>query len=176
MLRVIHNRLKAKAEELLAEEQADFRPGRSTVGQIFNSRVIMEKLLQHQRDLFHNCLDSKKVFDRVWQAGLWQVLRGLNIDEGLVQAIQALYENSSCAVLLNSQLGEFCKTAAVRQGCLLSPILFNLFLEKIMQKTLHDHHTSISIGGRPIAIYDLPTTSNLWAAAMVNFKISPTDS
>ena len=33
---------------------------------------------------------------------------------------------------------------------LLSPILFNLFLEKIMQETLYDHHTSISIGGRPI--------------------------
>ena len=41
-----------------------------------------------------------------------------------------------------------------------------MFLEKIMQETLHDHHTSISIGGRPIAIYDLPTTSNLWAAAL----------
>ena len=111
----------------------------------------MEKLLQHQRDLFHNCLDSKKVFDRVWQAGLWQVLRGLNIDEGLVQAIQALYDNSSSAVLLNSQVGEFFKTTVgVRQGCLLSLALFNLFIEKIVQKTLHDYHTSIFIGGRSI--------------------------
>ena len=52
---------------------------------------------------------------------------------------------------MNSHLGEFFKTTAdVHQGCLLSLILFNLFLEKIMQETLHDHHTSISIGGRPI--------------------------
>ena len=52
---------------------------------------------------------------------------------------------------MNSQLGEFFKTTVdVRQRCILSPILFNLFLEKIMQETLHDHHTSISIGGRPI--------------------------
>ena len=51
---------------------------------------------------------------------------------------------------MNSQLGEFFKTkVGVRQGCLLSSILFDLFLEKIMQETLHDHHTSISIGGRP---------------------------
>ena len=41
---------------------------------------------------------------------LWQVLRSFNIEEGLVQAILALYENSSNAVLLNSQLGEFFKT------------------------------------------------------------------
>ena len=42
MLRVI---LKAKAEELLAEEQAGFRPGQSTVEQIFNSQVIIEEEL-----------------------------------------------------------------------------------------------------------------------------------
>ena len=71
-------------------------------------------------------------------------------DEGLVQVIQALYENSSSAILLNSQLGEFFKTTVVNQGCLLLPILFNLFLEKIMQETLHDHHTSTSTGGRSI--------------------------
>ena len=41
MLRVILNRLKAKVEELLAEEQAGFRPGRSTVEQIFSSREAL---------------------------------------------------------------------------------------------------------------------------------------
>ena len=52
---------------------------------------------------------------------------------------------------VHCQLEEFFKTTVgVRQECLLSPILFNLFLDKIMQETLHDHHASISIGGRPI--------------------------
>ena len=84
---------------------------------------------------------------------MWQVLRSfkIEIEEGLVQAIRALYENSSSTVLLNCQLGEFSSTAvAVRQGCFHSLILFNLFLETIMPETLHDHHTSISVGGRPI--------------------------
>ena len=54
------------------------------------------------------------------------------------------------AVLLNSQLGELFKTAVgVRQKCLLSLILFNLFIE-ITRETFHDHHTAISIGGSPI--------------------------
>ena len=140
MLRVILNRLKAKAETLLAEEQAGFIPGRSTAEQIFNSRVIIEKHLQHQRDLFHNFIDLKKAFDRVQRAGLWQVLRSFNVKEGLVQAIQARYENSNSAVLLNSRLGElFKKTVGIRQGCLLYPILYNLFLEMIVQKTSHIH-------------------------------------
>ena len=71
--------------------------------------------------------------------------------EGLVQAIEALHENASSAAFLNSQLEEFFKTTVgVHQGCLLSLVVFNLFLEKIMQETLHEHHTSISTGGRPI--------------------------
>ena len=70
MLRVILNRLEAKAEELLAEDQAGFRPGRSTVEQIFNSGVITEKYLQHQHDLFHNFIHFMNAFDRVVHAGL----------------------------------------------------------------------------------------------------------
>ena len=108
------------------------------------------------------------------RAGLWQVLSGFSIGEGLVQVIQALYENSSGAVLLNNQLGEVLKTTVgVRQGCLLSPVPFNLFLEKIMHETPHDYHTSISTGGRPICSLRF---ADEWAAAMVNCKTSSTDS
>ena len=70
------------------KKQAGVRPGQSTVEQTLNSRVIIEKHLQHQRDLFHNFIDFKKAFDRVWHAGLWQVLRSFNIEEGLVQTIR----------------------------------------------------------------------------------------
>ena len=89
MLRVILIRLKVKAEELLAEDQAGFRLDRSTVEQIFNCPVIIEKHMRNQRNLFHNFIDFKKAFDRVWNAGLWQVLTSCNIDGGPVQAIQA---------------------------------------------------------------------------------------
>ena len=54
MLKVILNRLKPLAEEIIAEEQAGFRSGRSTKEQIFNLCVLCEKYLQHQHELFHN--------------------------------------------------------------------------------------------------------------------------
>ena len=83
--------------------------------------------------------------------GLWQVLRNFNIEEGLILCIEALYKNASSAVLLGSQVGEYFKTTVgVRQGCLLSPVLFNLFLENIMRETLHDFTPTVSIGGRPL--------------------------
>uniref|UniRef100_A0A3B1JXQ2 ribonuclease H n=1 Tax=Astyanax mexicanus TaxID=7994 RepID=A0A3B1JXQ2_ASTMX len=151
MLRVILDRLTSQAEEILAEEQAGFRKGRSTVEQVFNCRVLIEKHIAHQKELYHNFIDFKKAFDRVWHEGLWQVLRDFSIEEGVVQMIQTLYHNASSAVLLNSQVGEFFRTTVgVRQGCLLSPVLFNLYLENIMREALEGHQTSISIGGRPV--------------------------
>ena len=152
MLRVILNRLKNEAEEHLAEEQAGFRPGRSTVEQIFNCHIMMQKHLQHQKELYHNFIDFKKAFDRVWHEGLWHVMRSFGMEEGLIQTIQALYKNASSAVFLNSDTGEYFKTTVgVRQGCLLSPVLFNIFLEKIMRDTLHNFNSTISIGGRTIS-------------------------
>ena len=64
---------------------------------------------------------------------------------------QALYEHSSFAVTINSKIGDFfCTTIGVRQGFLLSAVLCNLFVERIMQITPHDHVPTISIGGRPV--------------------------
>ena len=54
------------AEQLLAEEQAGFGWGRSSIEQIFNCGMIIEKHLEHQWDLYHNFIDSKKAFHWVW--------------------------------------------------------------------------------------------------------------
>ena len=70
MLKIILNRLKPQAETIIAEEQAGFRAGRSTTEQIFNLRILCEKPLQHQQDLYHVFIDFKKAFDRVWHAAL----------------------------------------------------------------------------------------------------------
>ena len=82
---------------------------------------------------------------------LHSVLRNFNTEEGLILCVEALYKNVSSAVLLGSQVGEYFKTTVgVRQDCLLSPVLFNLFLENIMRETLHDFTPTVSIGERPL--------------------------
>ena len=105
MLKIILNRLKPQAEEIIAEEQAVFGAGRSTTEQIFNLRIIFEKYLHHQQDLYHIFIDFQKAFDRVLHAALWATMKKYNICTKLIQVIKILYNKATCAVLFNSSIG-----------------------------------------------------------------------
>ena len=64
---------------------------------------------------------------------------------------QKLYNKATSAVLFNSSIGDwFRTTVGVRQGCLLSPTLFNIFLERITTDAFQDHEGTVSIRGRTI--------------------------
>ena len=151
MLKIILNRLQPQAEDIIAEEQAGFRAGRSTTEQIFNLRILGEKYLQHQQNLYHVFIDFKKAFDRVWQEALWATMRKYKINASIIRAIENLYDKAQSAVLFNGSTGEwFRTTVGVLQGCLLSPTLFHIFLERIMCEALDDYEDSVSIDRRLI--------------------------
>ena len=78
-------------------------------------------------------------------------MKKYNISTNLVQVIKNLYDKATSAVLFNSSIGDWIRTTVgVRQGCLLSPTLFNIFLERITTDALEDHEVTVSIGGRTI--------------------------
>ena len=110
MLKVILNMLKLQAEEIIAEKQAVFRTGRSTTEEIFNLRMLCEKYLQHQQNLYHVFIDFKKAFDRVWHAALWATTRKYNIRANLIRTIEQLYDKATRAVQMNGSIGEWFKT------------------------------------------------------------------
>ena len=79
-------------------------------------------------------------------------MRLYNINTNLINAIQNLYDKVTSALCFNGSTGDwFRTTVGVRQGCLLSPTLFNIFLERIMADSLEDHKSTVSIGGRAIS-------------------------
>ena len=74
-----------------------------------------------------------------------------NIGANFITIIKSLYEKATSAVLYNGNTGDWFRTTVeVRQGCLLSPTLFNVFLEKIMTDALENHEGAVRIGGRII--------------------------
>ena len=76
-------------------------------------------------------------------------MKKYNISTNLIQVIKNLYDKATSAVLFNSSIQGWFQTT-VKLGYVLSPTLFNIFLEKIMTDTLEDHEGTVSTGGRTI--------------------------
>ena len=78
-------------------------------------------------------------------------MRKYNISANLVRTIEQLYDKATSAVQMNGSIGEwFRTTVGVRQGCLLSLILVNIVLKRIMSDALEEHDGKVSICGRNI--------------------------
>jgi hypothetical protein len=153
LLEIIRRRLKPHIEMHLSEEQAGFRPGRSTVEQIFMWRQLAERYIEAQDGVLVNVfIDFKKAFDRVWHEGMFRVLQHYNIPRKLTAMIQNLYSQAVSAVRIGSDISEwFRQTVGVRQGCVLSPDLFNLFLEHVLGEALEAYQGGALINGRHVS-------------------------
>jgi hypothetical protein len=153
LLEIIRRRLKPHVEMNLSEEQAGFRPGRSTVEQIFVWRQLAERYIEAQHgELVNVFIDFKKAFDRVWHAGMLRVLQHYNIPRKLTALIQNLYSQAVSAVRIGTDISDwFQQTVGVRQGCVLSPDLFNLFLEHVLGEALEAYQGGALVHGRHVS-------------------------
>ena len=78
-------------------------------------------------------------------------MKKYNISTNLIQGIKNLYNKATSAVFFNSSIEHwFRTTVGVRQGCLPSPTLFNISLERIVTDAFKDHTGTVSIGGGTI--------------------------
>ena len=94
LLRIILNRLILQDELILAEEQAGFRKSRSTIEQILNIRLLIEKHIEIQKKVCHNYIDFKKAFYIEWHKGLWSCMESFGISKKITDIIKSLYDNS----------------------------------------------------------------------------------
>lgn len=151
LLKIVANRMKNKLDYEIAEEQAGFRPSRGTRDQIFNVKMIMEKYRAHNKDLFMTFIDYKKAFDSVNHGKLWKEMIEMGFSSHLVNLIKKLYASQQACVRLNVGKTEwFSVSKGVRQGCVISPHLFNIYCEVIMRKVLEADNSGVKIGGRII--------------------------
>ena len=149
ILKVIHSRIERKIDEQIAEEQYGFRSGRGTREAIFNLRIITERAMEVNQDIYLCFIDYEKAFDKVRHEDLMQMLIDIGLDGKDLRVIRNLYWDQEAAIRLGGKLSEWkAIKRGVRQGCVLSPCLFGLYSEIIL-RSIGDIK-GIVVGGRNV--------------------------
>ena len=136
----------------LSDVQAGFRKGRETRDQIANIRWIIEKARQFQTNIYFCFIDYAKAFDCVDHNKLWKILKEIWVTDHLTYYLRNLYAGQEVTVRTGHRTTNWFQIGkGVCQGCILSPCLFNLYAEYIMQNAgLEEEQAGIKIARRNI--------------------------
>ena len=142
--------------------QAGFRKGRGTRDQIASIRWIIEKAREFQKKISFCLIDYAKAFDCVDHNRLWKILKAMGIPDHVTCLLRNLYAGQEATVRTGrGTMDCFQIGKGVCQGYILSPCLFNLYAEYVMQNAgLDETQAGIKIAGRNI--------NNLWYADATN--------
>ena len=131
MLKILQARLQQYVNHELPDDQAGFRKGRGTRDQIANICWIIKKAREFQKNIHFCFIDYAKAFDCVDHNELWKILKEMGIPDHLTCLWRNLYAGQEATVRIGHGKPDWFQIRkGVRQGCILSPCLFNLYAEK----------------------------------------------
>ena len=152
MLKILQARLQQRVNRELPDVQAGLRKGRGTRDQIANICWIIEKAREFQKSFYFCFIDYAKAFDCVDHNKLWKILKEMGIPDHLTCLLRNLYAGQEPRVRTGHGTTDWFQIGKrVRQGCILSPCLFNLYAEYIMRNAgLEEAQAGIKIAWRNI--------------------------
>ena len=133
LARVILSRIiESPIMDILPETQSGFRKDRCTTDMIFVARQLQEKSREQHQNLFLTFVDLAKAFDTVNRDLLWRVLARFGCPRKCLAMIRAFHEGMSAKVSVGGTLSDaFEVTVGVKQGCVLAPVIFNIYMAAI---------------------------------------------
>ena len=152
ILKILQARLQQYVNRELPDVQTGFRKDRGTRGQIANIHWIIEKAREFQENIYFCFIDYAKAFDCIDHNKLWKILQEMGIANHLFCLLRNLYAGQEATVRTGHGTADWFQIGkGIRQGCKLSPCLFNSYVEYIMQKArLDEAQAGIEIAGRNI--------------------------
>ena len=164
MLKILQVRLQQYMNCKLPEVQADFRKGIRTRDQIANIRWIIAKAREFQKNIYFCFTDYAKAYDCVDHNKLWTILQEMGIPDHLTCLLRNLYAGQEATVRTGHGTTDWFQIGkGVRQGCILSPCLFNLYAEYVMRNAgLEDAKLESRLPGEILITSDMKMTPPLW--------------
>ena len=148
LLHLINARITPIIERHLSDTQMGFRKGRGTKDAIFQLRTIIQRCMQFNKRTYTCFVDYQKAFDRINHDKLLHIMEKAGIPDLERNLIKSLYWNQYAVIkTADGKSRRICIRRGVRQGCIISPILFNLYTEYMM-KEFQDEVKGIKIGGQ----------------------------
>ena len=149
--RILIDRVNEHSEGQIGEEQGGFRKARSCADQIFVLRQVSEKMTEKKRRLFVAFMDLEKAYDKVDRDGMWQGMRINGVGGKGLRGIKRFYDDGRACVRVGSEACEsFEVRMGLRQGCVMSPWLFNMYLDGMVRgvdNRVNRMGVSMSMGG-----------------------------
>lgn len=150
-LRIIHTRIYRKCEYQLDETQFGFRNGYGTREALFSLNVLTKRCRDMNVNVFACFINYKNAFDCVKHYKMIEILKATGIDREEIRIISNLYWQQTAVMKLKGATLEASSIKrGVRQGCVLSPLLFNIYSEVIFKKALKKVSGGIRINGKTI--------------------------
>ena len=164
MLKILQVRLKQYVNHELPDIQTGFRKGRGARDQISNIRWIIKKAREFQKNIYFCFIDYAKAFDCVDHNKLWKTLEEMGIPNHLTCLLRNLYAGQEATIRTGHGTTDgFQIEKGVHQGCILSPYLFNLYAEYIMQNVgLDEAQLESRLPGEITITSDMQVTPPFW--------------